>query len=193
MAPAGGATRPTTDKVREAVFNALGSLDVVVDARVADLYAGSGALGFEALSRGAAHCTFVERDRAALSAIEENRAALGVRDRTRVKNGDPVTMAASIEADLVFADPPYGFDDWPRLLAALPATASFVVAEAAGEVAAPPGWETATGEALRPDLGHVPHPGVTGPTGRRRRSSDLRPIAAGVGGPGALLRFDVVR
>ena len=141
VAPAGDATRPTTDKVREAVFNALGSLDVVVDARVADLYAGSGALGFEALSRGAVHCTFVERDRAALSAIEENRARLGVRDRTRVKSGDPVTMAASIEADLVFADPPYGFDDWPRLLAGLPTTASFVVAEAAGEVTAPPGWE----------------------------------------------------
>jgi 16S rRNA (guanine966-N2)-methyltransferase len=141
VAPAGDATRPTTDKVREAVFNALGSLDAVVDARVADLYAGSGALGFEALSRGAAHCTFVERDRAALSVIEDNRAALGVRDRTRVRSGDPVTMAASIEADLVFADPPYGFDDWPRLLAALPATASIVVAEAAAEIAAPPGWQ----------------------------------------------------
>ena len=62
-APAGSGTRPTPDRVREAVFNALGSLDAVIDARVADLYAGSGALGFEALSRGAAHCTFVERDR----------------------------------------------------------------------------------------------------------------------------------
>jgi 16S rRNA G966 N2-methylase RsmD len=64
-----------------------------------------------------------------------------VRDRTRVRGGDPVTMAASIEADLVFADPPYGFDDWPRLLAALAATASIVVAEAAAEIAAPPGWQ----------------------------------------------------
>ena len=54
------------------MFNALGSLDVVVDARVADLYAGSGALGIEALSRGAAHCTFVERDRAAIAAVDEN-------------------------------------------------------------------------------------------------------------------------
>ena len=79
---AGGTTRPTTDRVREAVFNALGSLDVVVDARVADLYAGSGALGFEALSRGAVHCTFVEPDRGALSAIHDNMAALGVSGRT---------------------------------------------------------------------------------------------------------------
>ena len=143
VAPPGTATRPTTDKVREAVFNALGSLDAVVDAHVADLYAGSGALGFEALSRGAAHCTFVERDRGALSAIEENRAALGVRDRTRVRQGDPLTMGATVPAELVFADPPYGFADWPRLLAGLAVSVELVVAEAADEVPAPPGW-TAT-------------------------------------------------
>ena len=62
-APPGSDTRPTTDKVREAVFNALVSRDLVRDARVADLFAGTGALGIEALSRGADHCTFVERDR----------------------------------------------------------------------------------------------------------------------------------
>ena len=142
VAPQGNATRPTTDRVREAVFNALGSLDAVIDARVADLYAGSGALGFEVLSRGAAHCTFVERDPTALSAIEENRAALGLRDRTRIKNGDPITMAATIDADVVFADPPYGFDDWPRLLTALTTGVELVVAEAAAEVPAPAGWAT---------------------------------------------------
>lgn len=140
IGPRGDATRPTTDKVREAIFNALGSLDVIVGARVADLYAGSGALGFEAISRGAEFCTFVERDRAALSAIEENRAVLGVRDRTRVKSGDAVRMASTLDADLVFADPPYGFDDWPALLAALPDRVQLVVAEAAAEVPAPPGW-----------------------------------------------------
>ena len=138
-APAGGATRPTTDKVREAVFNALSSLDVVVDARVVDLFAGSGALGIEALSRGAAHCTFVERDRAALAAIDENIATLGVRDRSRVIVADGIAAAARIDAALAFADPPYGFDDWPRLLRAV--RAELVVAEAAGEVAAPDGWE----------------------------------------------------
>ena len=73
-APPGLDTRPTTDKVREAVFNALGSLDLIRDATVADLYAGSGALGIEALSRGAAHCTFVERDRTALRTLRGNLA-----------------------------------------------------------------------------------------------------------------------
>lgn len=140
VSPAGAATRPTTDKVREAIFNALASLDAVVGVRVADLYAGSGALGFEALSRGAAFCTFVERDRSALSAIEENRAILGVRDRSRVKSGDAIRMVGSVDADLVFVDPPYDFDDWPALLAALPASAELVVAEAGAEIAPPSGW-----------------------------------------------------
>ena len=139
VAPDARTTRPTTDKVREAVFNALASLDVVVDARVVDLYAGSGALGIEALSRGASHCTFVERDRAAVRAIDENVAVLGLRDRSRVIVGDGIAMAPRVAADLVFADPPYGFDDWPRLLRAV--QGDLVVAEAAAEVPAPVGWE----------------------------------------------------
>ena len=139
VAPDRGTTRPTTDKVREAVFNALASLDVVVDARVVDLYAGSGALGLEALSRGAAHCTFVERDRTAVRAIDTNVAALGLRDRARVVVGDGIAIAPKLPADLVFADPPYGFDDWPRLLRAV--QGDLVVAEGPSEVAAPIGWE----------------------------------------------------
>ncbi len=138
-APPGGTTRPTTDKVREAVFNALASLDVVIDRRVADLYAGSGALGLEALSRGAAHCTFVERDRAAVAVIQENIATLGVGDRARLLVADGVAGAARVDVDLAFADPPYGFDDWPRLLRAL--RADLVVAEGAAAVDAPVGWE----------------------------------------------------
>jgi 16S rRNA (guanine966-N2)-methyltransferase len=138
-APADGSIRPTTDKVREAVFNALASLDVIVDARVADLYAGTGALGIEALSRGAAHCTFVERARSALAAINDNIASLGVDDRARVVVGDPLAAAARLDVDVVFADPPYGFDEWPRLLGAV--TSDFVVAEAPRPVPAPPGWE----------------------------------------------------
>lgn len=140
MAPPGTTTRPTTDKVREAVFNALGSLGLVDGALVVDLYAGSGALGFEALSRGAAHCTFVERDRAALSAIEANRAELGAGEVTRVVNGDPLTMARGIDADLVFADPPYEFADWDRLLTGLAPESGFVVTEGPSTVAAPAGW-----------------------------------------------------
>lgn len=139
-APPGGDTRPTTDKAREATFNALGSLDLVRDARVADLFAGSGALGIEALSRGAAHCTFVERDRAAVRVLRSNLAALGLDDRSRVVVGDARVLARSIDADLVLADPPYTFDEWPALLGGL--DAGMVVAEADHEVAVD-GW-TAT-------------------------------------------------
>lgn len=140
-APPGGSTRPTTDKVREAVFNALGSLDLIADARVADLYAGSGALGIEALSRGAHHCTFVERDRAALAALRGNLAELDLEDRATVIQGDASVRAVELDVDLVLADPPYDTPPmmWADLLAGL--RAPFVVAEAAAEVAAPPGWE----------------------------------------------------
>jgi 16S rRNA (guanine966-N2)-methyltransferase len=139
-APTDGSIRPTTDKVREAVFNALTSLDVIVDVRVADLYAGSGALGIEALSRGATHCTFVERGRTALAALRDNIAELRLDHRARVIVGDAVAVAPRLDADLVFADPPYDFAAWPRLLAALPASVQLVVAEAGAPVPAPDGW-----------------------------------------------------
>lgn len=132
-------TRPTTDRVREAVFNALGSLDIIDGATVVDLYAGSGAMGIEALSRGAAHCTFVENDRAALSAIHENIGALGLGDRTRVMNGNAAVMASRVSADIAFADPPYTFEDWPALLGTI--GADLVVAESPRAVDAPAGWE----------------------------------------------------
>jgi len=70
--PEGTTTRPTTDRVREATFNALYSMAVIEDATFVDLFAGSGALGLEAISRGAAHVTFVERDRHALAALKQN-------------------------------------------------------------------------------------------------------------------------
>ncbi len=127
-APAGGSTRPTTDKVREAVFNALGSLDLVRDARVADLFAGTGALGIEALSRGAAHCTFVERDREALRFLRDNIEHLGLAQRSRIVGGDATAQAAQLDVDLVFADPPYEADGWIGLLGVV--RAPFVVAEA---------------------------------------------------------------
>jgi len=139
-APTTSATRPTTDRVREATFNALVSLDVVVEATVADLYAGSGALGIEALSRGARHCTFVEKDRSALAAIHDNIATLGLSARTRVMSGDALVMSKGLAVDLAFADPPYGFDGWTTLLDVVPAR--FLVAESSSEVDAPPGWES---------------------------------------------------
>ena len=109
------------------MFNALGSRDLIDGAHVADLYAGSGALGIEALSRGAEHCTFVERDRDALRALGTNLDALDLADRSRIVTGDVFAVAAAIDADLVFADPPYEFDEWDRLLDSL--RAPFVVAE----------------------------------------------------------------
>src|SRR6187401_3741608 len=87
VGPDGTATRPTTDRVREAIFNSLGSAGLLEGALVADLFAGSGALGIEALSRGAEHCVFVERDRVAVRAIDENIGTLGLRARARVVVG----------------------------------------------------------------------------------------------------------
>src|SRR6185295_2764378 len=90
-APAGAATRPTSEKVREALFDILGAVD---DAHVLDLFAGTGALGMEALSRGAAHATFVDAARPAVAAIRGNLRALGLADRAQVIAGDAVATAA---------------------------------------------------------------------------------------------------
>ncbi len=140
MAPEGRDTRPTTDRVREAVFNALGSAGLTEGALVADLFAGSGAIGLEALSRGAERCTFVERDRAALRALEDNVEALGVGSRSRIVRGDALAVAGSIDADIVFADPPYDYDRWDQLLAAV--RADVVIAESGGPLPTVEGWET---------------------------------------------------
>ena len=108
QAPPGAATRPTGDRVREALFSMLvsrlGSFD---DLRVADLYAGSGALGLEALSRGAAEAVFVETDPKAQAAIKTNAAKLGVTDRIRVLGGSALALPRSEPFDLILADPPY--------------------------------------------------------------------------------------
>lgn len=140
-APDSEATRPTTDKVREAVFNALRSLDVVEGARVLDLFAGTGAMGIEALSRGAAHCVFVENDRAALTALRKNLEHLGVTDRSTVIASDAVTIAGQQrDIDVVIADPPYGYAEWEKLLTGV--TAGLVVLESGRPIDAVPGWET---------------------------------------------------
>ena len=87
-APPGAVTRPTPDRVREAVFNSLHSLGVLPGCRVLDLYAGTGAMGIEALSRGAASAVFVERDPGALAALRANLAATGLEDRAAVVAAD---------------------------------------------------------------------------------------------------------
>ena len=123
-APAGAATRPTSEKVREAVFNILGNLVTMDAAHVLDLFAGSGALGIEALSRGAAHATFVDAARAAIAAVRGNLRELGLADRATVIAGDAVATAArhppATAWHLVFVDPPYRSDLATRAVLALP-------------------------------------------------------------------------
>ena len=140
VAPPGRETRPTSDRVREATFNALGSLGAIEGARVLDLFAGSGALGIEALSRGAEHATFVERDRAALEAIKANLATTGLEGQASVVAADATAFVASQPGlyDLALLDPPYGYDGWTDLLSTLPA--ELVVAESDRAVEPGEGW-----------------------------------------------------
>lgn len=109
-APRGEATRPTGDRTRETLFSMLASrLGSFEDLAVADLFAGSGALGLEALSRGAAHCLFVEQEEAALKAIRANIAALDARARADARAGSVMALGpAHAPKDLILLDPPYG-------------------------------------------------------------------------------------
>ncbi len=110
-APAGADTRPTSEKVREAIFNILPDVQGM---RVLDLFAGSGALGIEALSRGAAHATFVDQGKAALTSVRANLRELGIEASATVLAGDAVTLAGrhvpAAPWQLVFIDPPYRSD-----------------------------------------------------------------------------------
>jgi 16S rRNA (guanine966-N2)-methyltransferase len=106
--PPGLETRPTADRVRETLFSMLASrLGSFEGLRVADLFAGSGALGLEALSRGAAFACFVENDPKAAGAIRTNAADLGALDRMQVLGGSALVLPKSEPFDLVLADPPY--------------------------------------------------------------------------------------
>jgi 16S rRNA (guanine966-N2)-methyltransferase len=123
VAPRGNDVRPTSDRVRESIFNLVGPLD---GARVLDLFAGSGALGIEALSRGAARAVFVERDPDALRAIERNLDRLRLTG-ARIVRGDALwtisqEASAGAKYDLVLVDPPYGMltEIQPRLARHLP-------------------------------------------------------------------------
>jgi 16S rRNA (guanine966-N2)-methyltransferase len=130
VAPRGQATRPTSDRARQAIFNILEHApwsDGVRDRRVIDLFAGSGALGFEALSRGAAFCLFVETDEAARGAIRDNVEALGgLFGKTRVHRRDATDLGVRPGSDgppfdLAFLDPPYARGLGERALARLAA------------------------------------------------------------------------
>jgi 16S rRNA (guanine966-N2)-methyltransferase len=108
VAPRGTATRPTSDRVREALFSILGD---IAGARVLDLFAGSGALAIEALSRGASQATLVDSSAAAIAAVKRNLEAVGARAEVRREQALPFlgrARAARRQYDLVFLDPPYG-------------------------------------------------------------------------------------
>jgi 16S rRNA (guanine966-N2)-methyltransferase len=120
--PKGSKTRPTSDLLRQAIFNVLGP--AIRGVRVLDLFAGTGALGLEALSRGAAAATFVERDRRALSSLHANIREMDFTSRARVLAGDVLAVLSQLNAageqfDCVLVDPPYASDLGPRALEVL--------------------------------------------------------------------------
>lgn len=152
--PIGRGTRPTRDAVREAWFSALG--DSVAGARTVDLFAGSGALGIEALSRGAASACFVERERRAASVLAENLRGLGAEARSVVVRREVGSFLDGHAADgeppfdLALADPPYGTDDAAALVRrfrALPFAAILCVEHEAGGLAGTdPSWNRRYGD-----------------------------------------------
>ncbi len=160
IAPPGEQTRPTADRTRETLFSMLISrLGSFEGLRVADLYAGSGALALEALSRGAAAAVLVENDRAALLAIDVNATALGAKERLEVRAMSAARLPRGAPFDLILADPPYAAGSGSAVARA--------VADA--EWLAPGGWlaiETAKGDDVAaPDAMSVE---VTRDVGRAR-------------------------
>jgi 16S rRNA (guanine966-N2)-methyltransferase len=150
IAPAGQATRPTADRVRQALFDMLlhapwGGRQAIEGARVLDAFAGTGAFGLEALSRGAAHATFMEQERTALAALRTNVGACRAEDRAAVLAVDVLIAPPGDGCGLVFLDPPYGHDLVPPAIGRLRATGWI----AAGALVVA---ETGRSEAL-PDLG----------------------------------------
>jgi 16S rRNA (guanine966-N2)-methyltransferase len=124
QAPDGQGTRPTADRTRETLFSMLASrIGSFEGLRVADLYAGSGALGLEALSRGAGHATFVETDAGAIRCIRANLRSLRAESRSQVLSLSAQRLGPLQPFDLVFADPPYAPDSGTAVVAAVRAAA----------------------------------------------------------------------
>ncbi|MGH9226048.1 MAG: 16S rRNA (guanine(966)-N(2))-methyltransferase RsmD [Acidimicrobiales bacterium] len=141
QAPRHGRLRPTSERVREALFASLGSLGAVEGATVLDLFAGTGALGIEALSRGAASAVFVDSDPAAVDAIRANLASTGLADGVEVVCEDAATFLtrSTRQYDVVLADPPYDFTGWVGIAPLL--RGALLVVEARGPVDLGEGWQ----------------------------------------------------
>ena len=121
-------TRPTPDRLREALFNVLAPR--IQDAVFLDVYAGTGAVGIEALSRGARRCIFVEKSRGAVDVIRENVAALGLENRAEVFTSKPGPVIERVKADIVFLDPPYEMEkELEAALGMLGGSAGLVIAQ----------------------------------------------------------------
>jgi len=145
-APVGAHVRPTSDRVREAIYDILFSLGGVEGLRVADLFAGTGAVGIEALSRGASSVTFVDRDPRSIEAVRANLVSSGMGDAEA--DGDATVVRADVDSwvsstasrfDLVLCDPPYDYTGWASLIPSLPA--DLAVLESGAEPPVVEGWE----------------------------------------------------
>jgi 16S rRNA (guanine966-N2)-methyltransferase len=164
-APPGAETRPTSDRARQALFDMLlhapWAEGAIAGAAVLDVFAGTGALGLEALSRGAASAAFIESGRPALAALRANIAACGAGDLCRVVAGDALTPPRGAACGLVFLDPPYGQGLVPQALAALAnagwlAPRALIIAEVGGAEPAPPLLVERRFGAARLSLWHQP-------------------------------------
>ncbi|WP_067199090.1 16S rRNA (guanine(966)-N(2))-methyltransferase RsmD [Microbacterium sp. XT11] len=154
----GSGTRPTSDRVRESLFGTLESADAIIGARVLDLYAGSGALGLEALSRGAAAVDLVERGRPAAAIVRRNAAIVAKAGAPSTARVHEVAVRSFLQRaigpyDLVFSDPPYDLDDDAisgdlRVLAPLLSADALVIVERARR-SSPPDFEAAGLRLLR--------------------------------------------
>ncbi len=136
--------RPTSDRVREAMFDVLEARGLVEGRTVLDLFAGSGALGIEALSRGAVACTFVDSDRRAIAAVERNleRLGLAARPGVRVVQRDALTYlrTSGVRVEVALVDPPYRFEGWGELLPEL--RADYAVLEHSSPIVVTGGFNT---------------------------------------------------
>ncbi len=140
--PKGPLTRPITDRAKESIFNMLASLGVLEDAKVLDLYAGSGSFGIESLSRGADYVDFVERSQAGVEALNTNISTLGLGLKSRVHKVGVETFLkgnASSVYDIVFCDPPYKDNPWSDIFALI--NSSLLVGHAADPIELAASWD----------------------------------------------------